>query len=109
MNADFLAVLDQWEKEKGIPKDRLLNAVQESLVAASAAGEVKRFTISGPAAKFGMENVASSHDYAGQKEQLFSLDVHTKSSRVAAAGFNGEVVIWDSESDRRILRFVASP
>ena len=82
---------------------------QESLVAASAAGEVKRFTISGPAAKFGMENVASSHDYAGQKEQLFSLDVHAKSSRVAAAGFNGEVVIWDSESDRRIVRFVASP
>jgi len=28
---------------------------------------------------------------------------------VAAAGFNGEVVIWDSESDRRIVRFVASP
>ena len=82
---------------------------QESLVAASAAGEVKRFTISGPAAKFGMENVASSHDYAGQKEPLFSLDVHAKSSRVAAAGFNGEVVIWDSESDRRIVRFVASP
>lgn len=35
MNAEFLAVLEYWEKEKGIPRDRLLAAVQESLVAAA--------------------------------------------------------------------------
>jgi N utilization substance protein A len=35
MNADFLAVLEYWEKEKGIARDVLMAAVQESLVAAA--------------------------------------------------------------------------
>jgi N utilization substance protein A len=35
MNADFLAVLEYWEKEKGIARDVLMSAVQESLVAAA--------------------------------------------------------------------------
>jgi N utilization substance protein A len=35
MNADLLAVLDYWEKEKGISRDVLLNAVQESLLSAA--------------------------------------------------------------------------
>ena len=35
MNAEFLAVLDYWEKEKGIAKDVLVNAVHESLLSAA--------------------------------------------------------------------------
>ena len=35
MNADFLAVLEFWEREKGISKDILVAAVQEALVAAA--------------------------------------------------------------------------
>jgi transcription termination/antitermination protein NusA len=35
MNADFLAVLDYWEKEKGISRDILVAAVQEALVSAA--------------------------------------------------------------------------
>ena len=35
MNAEFLAVVEFWEKEKGITKDVLLAAVQESLLAAA--------------------------------------------------------------------------
>ena len=35
MNADFLAVLEFWEREKGISKDVLMGAVQESLLAAA--------------------------------------------------------------------------
>jgi N utilization substance protein A len=35
MNADFLAVLEFWEREKGISKDILVAAVEESLVAAA--------------------------------------------------------------------------
>ncbi len=35
MNADFLAVLEFWEREKGIGRDVLLAAVQESLLAAA--------------------------------------------------------------------------
>src|SRR5215468_8271945 len=35
MNADFLAVLEFWEREKGISKDVLVAAVQEALVSAA--------------------------------------------------------------------------
>lgn len=35
MNADFLAVLEFWEREKGIGKDVLVAAVQEALVSAA--------------------------------------------------------------------------
>jgi len=35
MNADFLAVLEYWEKEKGISRDVLMAAVQESLLSAA--------------------------------------------------------------------------
>jgi N utilization substance protein A len=35
MNADFLAVLEYWEKEKGISRDVLTGAVQEALLSAA--------------------------------------------------------------------------
>lgn len=35
MNADFLAVLEYWEREKGISRDVLVSAVQESLLQAA--------------------------------------------------------------------------
>src|SRR5258708_257398 len=35
MNPDFLAVLEYWEKEKGISKDALVAAVQDSLISAA--------------------------------------------------------------------------
>ena len=35
MNADFLAVLDYWEREKGISRDVLVAAVNEALLAAA--------------------------------------------------------------------------
>jgi N utilization substance protein A len=35
MNADFLAVLEYWEKEKGISRDILTSAVQEALLSAA--------------------------------------------------------------------------
>jgi transcription termination/antitermination protein NusA len=35
MNADFLAVLEYWEKEKGIGRDVLTSAVQEALLSAA--------------------------------------------------------------------------
>ena len=38
MNADFLAVLEFWEREKGINRDVLANAVQEALLSAAKIG-----------------------------------------------------------------------
>src|SRR6266545_2612537 len=48
MNSDFLAVLDFWEREKGISKDVLIAAVEESLVAAAkkAVGPARELRVS---------------------------------------------------------------
>jgi len=73
MNAEFIAVLDYWEKEKGIRKDVLLGAVQEALVSAAkkAVGPARnlRCTIdpkSGDIKAFAslevVEKVVSKHD-----------------------------------------------
>ena len=35
MNADLLAILEYWEREKGISKDTLLEAVEEALISAA--------------------------------------------------------------------------
>ena len=35
MNADFLAVLDFWEREKGISRETLVGAVEEALLSAA--------------------------------------------------------------------------
>src|SRR6266478_8274145 len=35
MNAEFLAILEYWEREKGINKDVLVKAVEEALLAAA--------------------------------------------------------------------------
>lgn len=73
MNPEFLAVVEFWEKEKGIAKDVLLDAIQESLLAAAkkAVGPARdlRITIdpkSGDikaiAKLIVSERVASKHD-----------------------------------------------
>lgn len=73
MNAEFIAVLDYWEREKGIRKDVLLGAVQEALVSAAkkAVGPARnlRCTIdpkSGDIKAFAslevVEKVLSKHD-----------------------------------------------
>jgi N utilization substance protein A len=48
MNADFLAVLDYWEKEKGISRDVLTAAVQEALLSAAkkAVGPARELRVS---------------------------------------------------------------
>jgi N utilization substance protein A len=73
MNAEFIAILDYWEREKGIRKDVLLGAVQEALVSAAkkAVGPARnlRCTIdpkSGDIKAFAslevVEKVVSKHD-----------------------------------------------
>src|SRR5262245_5201676 len=48
MNSDFLAVMEFWEREKGISKDVLIAAVEESLVAAAkkAVGPARELRVS---------------------------------------------------------------
>ena len=47
MNADFLAVLEFWEREKGINRDVLSGAVQEALLSAAkkAVGPAREFRV----------------------------------------------------------------
>src|SRR5829696_461234 len=73
MNADFLAVLEYWEREKGISRDVLITAVQESLVQAAkkavgparelrCAIDPKNGDIKAFAKLIVSEKVASKHD-----------------------------------------------
>jgi transcription termination/antitermination protein NusA len=73
MNADFLAVLEYWEKEKGISRDVLTSAVQEALLSAAkkavgparemrVAIEPKTGDIRAYAKLVVSEKVASKHD-----------------------------------------------
>jgi len=48
MNAEFVSVLEHWEREKNIPKERLFQAVEESLLAAAkkAVGPARELRVS---------------------------------------------------------------
>lgn len=81
MNADLLAVLDYWEKEKGINRDLLVKAVEEALLAAAKravgparelrceinpkSGEIRAF-----AKLLVVERVVSKHDQISLAEAL---------------------------------------
>src|SRR3954462_11734732 len=77
MNADFLAVLEYWEKEKGISRDVLTSAVQEALLSAAkkavgparelrVAIEAKTGDIRAFAKLVVSEKVVSKHDQISQ-------------------------------------------
>jgi N utilization substance protein A len=77
MNADFLAVLEFWEREKGINRDVLTNAVQEALLSAAkrAVGPARELRVvidqkSGDIRAFAKlivsEKVISQHDQISQ-------------------------------------------
>lgn len=77
MNADFLAVLEFWEREKGINRDVLSNAVQEALLSAAkrAVGPARELRVvidqkSGDIRAFAKlivsEKVISKHDQITQ-------------------------------------------
>ena len=48
MNAEFLAILEYWEKEKGISRNVLLSAVEEALLSAAkkAVGPARELRVS---------------------------------------------------------------
>lgn len=79
------------------------------VVAATAGGMVKRFTITGPNAVYSMTNPAPSQAFVVQQDQLFAVAAHLATDQIAAAGFTGEVVAWRPDSDQPSLRFMASP
>jgi len=40
---------------------------------------------------------------------VFSLSLHSASKRLATGGFDGEVKIWDTATNKPILSFSAAP
>ncbi len=87
MNADFLALVSYWEREKGISKDILFRAVEEALVAAARkavgpardlrcsidrkTGDIKAF-----AKLIVVDNVVSRHDHiAFEDAKRISSDI----------------------------------
>ncbi len=81
MNAEFLAVLEFWEKEKGITKDVLLRAVQEALLAAAkkAVGPYRDLRVGIDPQSGDIKLLARlfvSEQVVFQHEQISLLDAH---------------------------------
>ena len=79
MNADLLTILEYWEREKGISRDILLNAVEEALISAAkkAVGPARDLRVqidpkSGDIRAYAtlliVEHVESKHDHISLQE-----------------------------------------
>ncbi len=76
MNADFLAVLDFWEREKGISRDVLVAAVQESLLSAAKKAV-------GPARELRCEIDQKSGDIRAYAKLMVSEKVLSKHDQIS--------------------------
>ncbi|MBC8356875.1 MAG: hypothetical protein H8E66_33305 [Planctomycetes bacterium] len=81
----------------------------DHLLAASASGQVKQFSIAGPNAVFDVDKVSAQRTYDGHHDHLFAIDASNSRPLVAASGFKGEVVIWNQETTEVLNRFIAAP
>jgi WD40 repeat protein len=79
------------------------------LLASSASGQVKTFVVSGPEARFDVTQIAQHDTYEGHADHLFALDSSTAEPLVAAAGFDGKVIVWDAITGDVRARFYAAP
>jgi WD40 repeat protein len=86
-----------------------LTGHRDHLFSASADGGVRSYTIGGSDAIFDVNKAAPSRTFAGQSDHLFAVDTNRSGDRIAAAGFNGEVVIWNRESQQIASRWIAAP
>ncbi len=76
MNADFLAVLEYWEKEKGISRDVLMGAVHESLLSAAKKAV-------GPARELRVEIDSKSGDIRAYAKLVVSEKVISKHDQIS--------------------------
>lgn len=79
------------------------------LVAAAPDGQVQRFLISGPEAVFDLKQPAPAELFFGLTDQLFAVDAHPTTGRIAAGGLRGDVAIWSTTSPQPVIQFRASP
>jgi WD40 repeat protein len=72
----------------------------DSLFIASADGAVRQYSL-------------KDHDltrtYPGQSDWAYSLAVHEKTHRLATAGFDGAVRLYDTETGKPVASFIAAP
>ncbi|MBI5385992.1 MAG: transcription termination/antitermination protein NusA [Verrucomicrobia bacterium] len=76
MNADFLAVMEFWEREKGISRDVLLAAVQDSMVSAAKKAV-------GPARELRVEIEAKTGDIKAYAKLIVSDKVLSKHDQIS--------------------------
>lgn len=79
------------------------------LFAAAADGQVKQFAIHGPGVVFDAKKIGTLHSYSGQKDYLFTVSVCHERGLVAAAGYSGDLVVWDIRNGEEKSRFSARP
>ena len=71
------------------------------LFAAPAGGQVKQYAIEPPLAVFDINQAKTVRSYAGQSDQLFTLDVSSSTQRIAAAGFGPRQMVTTSDKESR--------
>jgi N utilization substance protein A len=76
MNADFLAVLEYWEKEKGISREILMSAVQEALLSAAKKAV-------GPARELRVEIESKSGDIKAFAKLVVSDKIISKHDQIS--------------------------
>src|SRR4030095_5432297 len=47
--------------------------------------------------------------YSGHKDTTYALSLHEPTGRLASGSFDGEVRIWDVQSGKTLVSFVATP
>ena len=48
-------------------------------------------------------------EYTGPTDWLYAVAAHPASQRVAAAGFDGNVWVWDTNTGKTMVNFRAAP
>jgi|GEM_PF-613791 WD40 repeat protein len=81
----------------------------DNLFAATENGEVRGYQFTGEGAVLDINKAGTAKVFAGQSDNLFAVRTSPNNERVAAVGYRGEVVIWDTKSGEMVKRFVAAP
>ena len=70
------------------------------IFATSADGQIKQFDT---------ETLSSVHTYQGHTDWVFALDYDPLSHHLTTGSYNGEVRIWNTQTGKPLLLFVAQP
>ena len=101
--------LHAWNPEDSQKTAEAGGFAREVLALVSAEDDI--FACSGDRSvrRFRGQKLQAVRTYAGHTDSVYALDYHRGTNRVAAAGYLGEVRIWNAQDGTPIVTFVAAP